>query len=1391
MGGSSTLERIPPPLHIRKLDNDVGVTLLVDVVLFSEHPRVDGDRSHLISKAKKHGDAAVNEKIAGARLNRSAVVDTAAQISMIGLHVLKELNIDRDSLRKTIKLKNAQNDSVMNCLLIPDFEFILGGKSYIHTVAAGPITDDFILGLDFWLKHQGVVNLPQQFIQVDGNRLDIRMVKSFAGQWYNLSQVTVCNDTKVEPQCKSIVKVKLSSNARTSFVTAPICTDTLLGPAGIVNNNGICGVEVINDSNNTVMLRRGEIITTATELDENSVAAEPAVRKIQVKVSNNLDNSGTIQIETYLADSSWDNNMLQTELKEAIKALPSHVTKLFEETCTNLQDHEKYAVAKLLTDYGDTFAKSDEDLGRFDLLTHKIQTTDEVPVQARLRRTPLKFVAEEEDALQKMLDGGVIRPSCSDWSSAPVLVRKKDGSVRYAIDYRKLNAKTIKDNYPLPLIAECLDALQGSLWFHGLDLASGYWQVGLDPKDAEKTAFVTKYGLYEYTRMPFGLCNAPATFQRVMHLVLRGLVWKQVLVYLDDVVVLGSTFTEALANLQETLERFRRHNLKLKPKKCQLFRKEVKFLGRVVSGDGVKVSEEHINCIKDWPTPTNQTEIAKFLGFINYHREFIPQLSRKAEPLFSLTKKGKKFEWNEKCVQAFQQLKEDITSPPVLSLPNDQDPYILDTDASDFAIGAALYQVRDGKECPVSFASQTLTPAQRRYCTTRKELLSIVVFTRQFRHYLLGRSFTVRTDHGSLAWLYRFKEPTGQLGRWLEELGQFDMTIQHRPGVRHSNADALSRIPAPGPVCKCYEAGRKLQDLPCHGCKYCTRLHQQWERFQDEVDYVVPLAVREISVTAAETAAETDTSSFTWAGYSDQEIRQLQLEDESLATLMEWLKNGSPEEAELFSQSAETKSLWRCKDQLKLIDDLLYYNWVGDSFQSSCKLIIPAKLRDQVIGMAHDGTVGGHWGREKTLARLRHRFFWPSMDKDVRLYIGTCSNCNTNKNQRKNRSPMISYQAGNPNERVHLDFLGPFNESLKGNKYILSIVDQFTKWIEIYPLPDQSAAATAHTFFEGWICRFGVPSQVHTDQGRNFTSNLFHDLCKLLEATKTRTTPYRPSSNGQVERYNQMILSYIRCQLEGDDRRWDENLAAFGLSLRSTVNRNTGFTPNMMQLGREVQLPVDILFGLRSKLKMEESTSDYVKKVDKTMREVFHLARSTLQSAQKRQKCEYDNRSARREARYEVGDLVYTINSSTQVGHSTKLQPVMTGPFIVCKVISTCLYGIRGRRRTTVMHHDRLRLCEDRSVPLWVRRVRDEVLGNKTNDEEEVNTQEEEAPLNFLFEDRNPTYEETEGADIDPSHVISEIISEQDDADDVEENSVLPKTSSRGRIIRRPKRFDD
>ena len=452
--------------------------------------------------------------------------------------------------------------------------------------------------------------------------------------------------------------------------------------------------------------------------------------------------------------------------------LPEHVRCLYEECRKRLTAEQAKFVRELLIEFADAFATHDLDIGRFTIFAHRIRTGKAMALRKSMRRTPLGFDQEEWKTLKAMLDAKVIEPSQSEWASPPVLVRKKDGSWRYCIDFRGLNAVTTLDAYPLPLIEECIDSLADMQWFSTLDMNSGYWQIPVAEQDKEKTAFITKYGLFHFLRMPFGLSNAPATFQRTMNLVLSGLIWVNVIVYLDDVNVISRTFQENLVNLRVVLSRFRKYGLKLKPRKCVLFKRETAFLGRRVDSAGVHMMDDHVKAVQEWPEPKNRKQVEQFLGFINYHRSFIQDLAKTTAPLYELTGPKVKWRWGEEHSKAFGQLKQVMTSVPVLGCPKADEPFILDTDASDLAIGGVLSQIQDGKERPISLASKVLNSAQRDYCTTRKELLAVVMFTRHFRHYLLGRVFLIQTDHASLVWLMRFKHPSGQLARWLTELAQ-------------------------------------------------------------------------------------------------------------------------------------------------------------------------------------------------------------------------------------------------------------------------------------------------------------------------------------------------------------------------------------------------------------------------------------------------------------------------------------------------------------------------------------------------------------------------------------------------------------------------------------------
>ena len=394
-----------------------------------------------------------------------------------------------------------------------------------------------------------------------------------------------------------------------------------------------------------------------------------------------------------------------------------------------------------------------------------------------------------------MLASDVIEHSTPPWSAPVVLVKKKDGTESVCVDYRKLNAITKKDVYPLPRCEEILESLAGTAYFTHLDLVRGYCQIKVADQDRKKTAFSTPDGHYQFTRMPFGLTNAPATFQRAMNTILAGLSWTDCLVYLDDIIVVGKTIEEHNRRLEQVLQRLEAAGLKLNVKKCHLVQEQSVILGHVVSKEGISTDPEKVKMLKEWPIPHNISSLRSFLGCAGYYRQFVPNYARIAEPLYRLERKGTVFNWNEGCQEAFQILKTRLTTAPILSYPRRDSSFMLDTDASDSRIGAVLSQCQGKDEKVISYAARSLSKAERNYSTTRKELLALVWAMEHFSPYLIGKQFKARTDHNALRWLQNFKEPKGQVARWIERLAVFDFEIEHRAGRMHGNADGMSRIP--------------------------------------------------------------------------------------------------------------------------------------------------------------------------------------------------------------------------------------------------------------------------------------------------------------------------------------------------------------------------------------------------------------------------------------------------------------------------------------------------------------------------------------------------------------------------------------------------------------------
>ena len=389
--------------------------------------------------------------------------------------------------------------------------------------------------------------------------------------------------------------------------------------------------------------------------------------------------------------------------------LPSELKKLVQDSSINLNDEEIGQLIETVCIHRNQFACQGDKLGKTDLITHKIDTGDARPFKHNPRRLNIDDQDWADEEVGRMLDQDLIEPSNSPWSSPIVVVKKKDGGKRLCIDFRKLNNLTLKDSYPLPKIDEALDVLSGATYFCSLDLASGYWQVPMDYASMDKTTFTCRKGLFRLKVMPFGLCNAPATFGRLMELFLAGLNWERCLIYIDDILIFGRDFLHCLENLSLVLKRLQHADLKIKPKKCDLFKKSVKYLGHIVSAEGVTPDPEKAKKVSTWPTPTTVKEVRQFVGLCSYYRKWIKDFASICTPLYRLTDKNAKFIWTPKEQEAFDIMKDKLTSAPVLAYPTREGKFILDTDASNDGIGAVLTQLQGKEERCLGYVSKILS----------------------------------------------------------------------------------------------------------------------------------------------------------------------------------------------------------------------------------------------------------------------------------------------------------------------------------------------------------------------------------------------------------------------------------------------------------------------------------------------------------------------------------------------------------------------------------------------------------------------------------------------------------------------------------------------------------
>ena len=746
--------------------------------------------------------------------------------------------------------------------------------------------------------------------------------------------------------------------------------------------------------------------------------------------------------------------------------------------------------------------------------------TEGDPICQRAYRAPLTKRQEISKAIDEMLAQGIIQPSCSPWASPVTLVPKPDGSTRFCVDYRKLNQK---DRWPLPLCADVLDAMQGSTIFSTMDLKSGFHQIPVAPADREKTAFICHRGLFEFTRMPFGLANGPSHFQRVMDSVFSDLIGVCVMVYIDDIVIFSKTPQEHKKHIEIILERLDKFGLQVKPEKCNFGMEEIKLLGFVINRHGAKANPEKTLAISKMAPPKNVKQVRSFLGMAGYYRQFIQGYAALAQPLTELTRKHRRFSWSPECQGAFDSLKADLTSNTIVRHPRVDLPYTLYTDASDLCIGAILCQTHeDGKEYVVQYISHQLSATQRRWATIEKEAYAVVYALQKLRAYLYGAQFVVYTDHKPLLCLFSKSMNNTKIQRWAILLAEYGAAIKYRPGPNNIRADMLSRLPPASPVAVIDPA---------------TEYTDPVEEPADILDDLLP---------------------FNSDGLDRDRLSQAQQEDFSDL----WGKAGVEDSGYI------------------IVQNVLYSVWTPSTTSPEHpRIVLPPQFQQAVIDRAHKEV--GHMATQKTLARLREAYVWPHMRESIKARISQCPVCTVHQ-RRQDHVPMGDMPIpASPMQIVAMDIIGPFVASTRNNKYLLTIVDHCSGWAEAYPLPDRRTDSVWHVFHNRFVASHGCPEILISDNAREFTTGEWTDYLKKMGIKHVRSTPSHPQSNGKAERFNRTFKEMLAKAVNNAPTDWEDHVGSTLFSHRISVSDVTHYSPFYLMHGRQPRAPLSKLLHIR------------------------------------------------------------------------------------------------------------------------------------------------------------------------------------------------------------------